>query len=436
VLLPVLALAVLLSIPTLYAVAFVSGRVYLRRIRRQIRAIDRAGESEGPEAARAELVVWERRISKRDYNQLIVVARRWWVLDDHQRALAALDRIRFPWWFPTRAFRRAADELRYQVLRDAGRVAEAGSVFNRGLDRDPAAPWVAAARIEHAADAGDPQHLLAAFERSKAAALVQNPHLTLVAQVAKQAMRLGRHDEAITYTRRLLAELEAREGKPDGIVRTTTVVRSLAQLRAAIGALLMGAGDEAGAELEFERARIALDDEEGRRVIELLRAEGLVYARRFDEAAEVFDAIAREHDDGRAFAGLAMCRRRLGDLAGARVSLERARELAPELTSLRLLDAMLLADEGKRSEAEAALASERADLDDMLALAYVAVVLDLPSAEGSLRAAAAVYPGDEPDLAELLDRVAPDGRSWREHVEHPARPDVEADPGGSAGGSA
>jgi tetratricopeptide (TPR) repeat protein len=428
VLIPVLIVAIALAIPTTFGVLWLYVRLlYFPRIRRRILAVDRARSAGGVDAARGELAVWERHVPKRDYNALIVIARGWHLLGDQERALAALDRIRWPWWYPDRAFRRAADGLRYQVLREAGRNPAADALLNRALDRDPGAPWLETVRFEKAIG-GEPPESLAAYERSKASALGEHPNIELLAKVASRAAALGRFDEAVALTRRLLAELSARERKPGGIVPTAGHLRNRALLHAAIGALLQGAGDGSGAEREFEVAAAELRDDEGRRSLAICRAEGLLYARRFSDAAAAFEGVASGRDDGRGLLELAVCRWQLRDLGGARRALERARELRPDLVSVRRLDAMLLVDEGKRDRAVEAIRREEGDPsgDGNFSVAYVRAVLGLPGAERSLRAVAALHAQDDPDVEALLDRTAPDGRTWREHLAEPSRPDLEA----------
>lgn len=432
VLIPVLILAIALALPTTYGVMWLYSRfLYLPRIQRRILALDRRRASDGTDAVRGDLAVWERRVSKHDANQLIVIARQWEILEDHDRALAALDRIHWAWWVPDRQFHRAADDLRYHVLRASGRDPGADALLNRTIDRDPAAPWLDAVRLEKAAEAGDPHERLAAYERAKSAALQERPHMDVVAKVASQAIRLGRLDDAVLLSRRLLSEMQERERWPGGYVRTTSHLRNIAKLRAAVGALLVGVGDAAGAEREFERAAETLMDQEGRRDLAVCRAEGLMYARRFDHAEAAFEAIAAEAPgDARVLLWLAICRWRLGDPVSARRALERVRELKPDLPSFSGMEAMLLADEGKRDEAQAMLASSDPDDEDVFVDAYVRTILGLPGAEGSLRLAVALYPEDEPDVAALLDRTAPDGRSWRAHLDQPERPDAGERPSG------
>jgi tetratricopeptide (TPR) repeat protein len=437
VLFPVLLLAIALAIAVAWGLTSLYARlVYFPRIGRRILALDRRRASDGIDAVRGDLAVWERGVSKRDYNQLIVVARQWQMLGDHDRALAALDRIRWPWWFPTQAFRRSADELRYRVLREAGRDPGADELLNRALDRDPGAPWLDAVRLEKATAAADPQERLAIYERSKTAALLERPHVELVAKVAAEAIAFGRLDDAVLLSRRLLHQMQELEREPGGYVRTPSHLRSIAKLRAAIGSLLLGVGDEEGAAREFKQATGELADEEGQYLLAICRAEGLPYARRFDAAASAFEAIARDAtDDVRAPFELAICRWHLGDPAGAREALARVRGLEPELLSIDRLEAMLFADEGKRNEAEAVLRPEDAP-HDTFAVAYVRAVLGLPGAVASLRVVAALHPDDDPDVVALLDRAAPDGRTWRAHLDEPERPDAATQPSGFDGGTA
>jgi tetratricopeptide (TPR) repeat protein len=430
VLIPVLILAIALAIPTTYAAMWLYSRfVYLPRIRRRILALDQRRASDGIDAVRGDLAVWERHVSKRDANQLIVIARQWYVLGDHDRALAALDRIRWAWWVPDRAFHRAADELRYRVLRDAGRDPGADALLNRTIDRDPVAPWLDAVRFEKSTAAADPRERLAGYERARSAALQEHPHMEILAKVAAQAISLGRVDDAVLLSRRLLTQMQERERWPGGYVRTTAHVRNIARLRAAIGALLLGTGDEPGAEREFELAAATLaQDEEGRRDLAVSRAEGLMHARRFEEAASAFERLVAEGPDVKVLVWLAICRWRLADPDAARSAIREVRALEPDLTSIGMLEAMLLADEGKRDEAGAMLGSIGPEDEDSLAVAYVRSVLGLPGAERSLRLVTALYPHDDPDVAMLLDRVAPDGRPWRAHLDEPRRPDAARQP--------
>jgi hypothetical protein len=109
-------------------------------------------------------------------------------------------------------------------------------------------------------------------------------------------------------------------------------------------------------------------------------------------------------------------------------ALDTAEEAGYPPGKARFLRCQILVDLGEMSEAdrlarEAASERPASDPETVYTLAYVAATAHLPDADATLRRYVELLPND-PDLGPLLERLAPDGRTWRERLEVAPRPDM------------
>lgn len=116
-----------------------------------------------------------------------------------------------------------------------------------------------------------------------------------------------------------------------------------------------------------------------------------------------------------------------GKLDGAFEALQRAREVGGDATWAELLEARLLSDAGRPTEAVAVVlrccGEDATDPSSLHTLACVRVSHGLPGAERTIRRLATLYPWIV-DREDLFDRRVPDGTTWRERLEVAPEPDV------------
>jgi tetratricopeptide (TPR) repeat protein len=183
----------------------------------------------------------------------------------------------------------------------------------------------------------------------------------------------------------------------------------------------LAAGRDEAAEASFkEFLDRSSDQDAARKLIALARADALLIAGRFPDAAPLYEAAVAEHETPEAFAGLAMCRIRLGEARLAARDLDRAVGLGFDAERAKTIRAQILADYGRTDEAlelarEATSADEPTD-DAAYTLVYVLVAARHPEAEARVREYVASKPND-PDLPALLARPAPNGGTWRDQLD-------------------
>lgn len=183
----------------------------------------------------------------------------------------------------------------------------------------------------------------------------------------------------------------------------------------------LAAGRDEAAEASFKAFLDRSSDQDAaRKRVMLVRADAHLIAGRFSEAAPLYEAAAAEQEIPETFAGLAMCRIREGDVESAVRNLDRAVELGFDDQKAKSIRAQILADQGRTDEAlvlaRDATSADQPTADAAYTLVYALVAAQHPDAEAALRAYAESNSND-PDLPALLDRQAPDGATWREHLE-------------------
>jgi len=195
------------------------------------------------------------------------------------------------------------------------------------------------------------------------------------------------------------------------------------------GGTLLAARRDDEAEAAFQEFRERSSDRSAaEQQVSKIRAETLLYAGRTSEAASAYETLVASREGPGSYVGLAMCRVRLGDPQGASDALDRAEALGFDPDKALPVRAQIMVDRGLGAEAEElalrAAGGDPATSDpgSLYTLAYVrATSAHLAEAEETLRRYVELQPHD-PDLAPLLERPAPDGRTWRERLEV-ARPD-------------
>jgi tetratricopeptide (TPR) repeat protein len=397
---------------------FLVSRAYARRIiRRSLSIVERAkaGDVEG---ARSLAEAWDQGDRPRTPFARVNLAKVWAIIGDHRRVLSVIDGTKIPNSKACRPVRRAAAELKYEALRSLGEETRAEWFLRDAAEADPSAPWLATSRLKAALSEGD------ATAAGSAAADVsvmlrkrpQDPALLVI--LAQEALANHRFAEAADLLERLIARLDRPTRHP-----------SVQDLYLALGVARQAAGRDTAAEQAFrEVVERSSEREIAERKVMFSRAAGLLFVRRLDEAAAVYEALATDDEVGDAFAGLAMCRVRLGNPEGAGDALDRAETLGFDSSKARPVRAQILVDQGRGAEAEqlaldAAGDAATNDPGALYTLAYVRATAHLPDAEGTLRRYVDLQPND-PDLGPLLDRPAPGGLTWEERLKVAPRPDV------------
>jgi pentatricopeptide repeat protein len=406
-----IALAILL-------VGFVFPRARAHLIGLKVRRIERLSMGGRLDDARAVLAKWEPRVRARHDRLRILIASLWTEVGDHDRAMRVLERVEILPIAGSTLVRRAVDGAMYAALCSAERVGDADRLLVEASGRDPSAPWIVAARLRQAREANDADTVRSALDQARRIVAIDPSHLHVARELYLTVALMGRFEEASEIAERML---------PDGSRiawlapwRFLGLARWLTQL----GWARLSSGDDAGAEEAFARAiRIAPDRPAIERLVATARASGWFNARRYGDAERALAAILATAPDPVHLRLLGECHRRAGRFEEAFALLGRAREAGVEPTEADLLEARLLADVGRGAEAEAvalrgAGGEDAFDPDALFSLAYVRVSTGSPEANASVRRWSTRYPWLA-EREELLDRRAPDGRTWREVVELP-----------------
>jgi tetratricopeptide (TPR) repeat protein len=367
---------------------------------RQVAISDHAMDRD-PEGAKALAAEWEREGLPRSPLGRLRLARAWSIAGDHRRALTVLDSVELPGGRVGRPLRRMASQVRFVALEALGEKERAARILDETIEEDPAAPWLLAT---------DPK-------------LVKAPSVkrSLVAQGmdVKEALKEHRFDDAAGMTEVLIR----RAG------RNPSVRPALPNVYMILGSAQLAAGQDEAADASFRLfVDLSRDRDAAQKRMKLVRAEAVLLGGRISQATAAFEALVDEQGTPEAFAGLAMCRVRQGDADLAARDLDRAIELGYDDQKARFLRAQILVDQGRLTEAvalarEVASSRPSSDLQAVYTLAYVLATAQQPDAEAALRRYVAADPND-PDLAPLLQRPAPDGSTWREFLEAPPSPDL------------
>jgi tetratricopeptide (TPR) repeat protein len=390
-----------------------------------VRASIKAGDLEG---ARDRAEGWERRVKPKDVLQRVQLAGSWFAIGDHERALTTLSSTKYPpawkgWSF--RPLRRQADEIRYRSLLGLGKTMEADWCLNEVVDTDPGAPWLVEVLAEGARRSGDPRRVDAALDHARRFVETHPGDLYAGHALLTSALERGAFAEAAAALDEMVPKIEAKVRGARAVYRS-----DLSELRSLEGMVRLASGDEEGAEKAFAAA---LERDHGEVAIARVakaRADGLFNAHRFEEAADAYEQILSSADDGNALLALIECRRQLGTGGGVAPDLQGARSMGGDEKWAGLLEARLLADEGKGRDAErvaleAAGSDEPVDLTALYTLGYVRATNDLPGAEQTLRRWVVLFP-ERDDLDDVLDAPVLGGGTWRERISVEPRPDLSA----------
>jgi tetratricopeptide (TPR) repeat protein len=371
------------------------------------------------DAARELATEWDRADRPRSPFARVNLAKVWFVLGEHKRALSVLDATKIPNSRACRPLRRIAAHVRYDALRGLGENERAEWFLRDQAAIDPTAPWLAFSRWETATTGGDVEAAGAALADVRALFAKHPKDEAVLAALAQDAFTGHRYADAADLLERLVRRLD----RP-GARRLTRF-----ELYLLLGMAQVAVGRDAAADESFrtfvERSSDPADAE--RRVLGT-RAGAYLVAGRLDEATRAYQQLVADGQSADAHVGLAMCVLRRGDPARAAHLLDRAEELGYPPEKGRLLRAQILVDQGKGVEADRLARQAASDLpssnpEALYTLAYVFATAHLPGAEETLRRYVELQPYD-PDLAPLLDRPGPDGRTWRERLEVASRPDT------------
>lgn len=321
----------------------------------------------------------------------------WSLAGDHHRALGVLDSIEIPGGRAGRYIRRLASEQRFDVLEALGEHERAKRILDDAIEEDPGAPWLLRATSK---DQG---------ELTDGAIVAQGMHV-------KEAFKGHRFAEAA----------DTHEAVLRRIARNPVARLALPLGHLVLGSAQLSAGRDSAAEASFQEfVKRSSDQDAAEKRVMKARAEALLRSGRISEAAPVYEALVAEEGTADAYAGLAMCLVRLGEVERAARDLDRAEALGFDGDRARFLRAQILVDQGRSEEAvtlahEAARSRPSSDPQAAYTLAYVLATAQHPDAEATLRTYVTIDPND-PDLDPLLDRPAPNGRTWREHLESSPR---------------
>jgi tetratricopeptide (TPR) repeat protein len=376
------------------------GTVLARRTARRMVAIwDRLNQGD-LQGAKELIAQWDR--GDRPKNPIIRIrlAATWSALGDHQRALAVLDGTKIPGGLPARPLRRMASSLRYTTLKAFGEDERAAWLLRDAMTKDPRAPWVLVATSTD----------LGALRETK------NPQA--LATLIREAVSNYRFEEAVELHERMLRRMARNLGSRP----------ILAHAYASHATYQLAAHQDSAAEASFQESlKRSSDSEVAEKQVMKARAAGFLLGGRISEACSAYEALATKGNP-EAYFGLAMCRLRQGQAQRAERDLDTAEALGYPKERARFVRAQVLADLGRHVDAvtlarEAAGGRPSSDLGAGYTLAYVLVTARQPDAEDALRKYVALCPND-PDLGRLLDRLGPDGGTWRERLQVPPRPDL------------
>ena len=370
--------------------------------------------------ARALVDAWANRVGKDPWQRLHLAAA-YSSLEDHDRALEELDRVRFGWTIGRAAERSTAtlsqfaDDLRHRALLGSGRSDEARDFRNSAAARDPDAGWPTSARFAEALRTGDPDQGEQERERAREALRAQPRDLALTLETAVDAVRRFEFRVAIDLIDRFLhsvdeytRQAQMTRRKP---VRPAPLPPQLFELQALA---LTAVGDQTGADAAI--ARIA--DRIGPEDADNIRAFGLLLSDRVAEASSLYESSRDKREGAESSLGLAECHLRLQDVTAAKAALARARELDADERRVALLDSRIMVMEGRWDDAAETIADvpeDPADYERLFAIAVLDVGSGRPTAQESLLRYRSLVPRD-PRLEVLLEHRAPDGMSWREHL--------------------
>jgi len=375
--------------------------LFARRDARRLLAIGELVMDGDLERAKAVADRWSQGFDSPNPLGRLRLATGWSLAGDHHRALSVLDSIELPQGRSGRVIRRLASEQRFDVLEALGENERARKILDDAIEEDPGAPWLLRATSK---DQG---------EWADGSIVAQGMHV-------KEAFKGHRFAEAADTHEAVLRRIGRNP---------------VARLALPLGHLILGtaqlaAGRDSAAEASFQQfVNRSTDRVAAERRVMNSRAQALLISRRLSEATSAYEAVVAGQSTPDGFAGLAMCRLRLGEVEQAARDLDRAEELGYDADKARFLRAQILVDQGRSEEAmtlahEAARSRPSSDPQAVYTLAYVLATAHHPDAEATLRTYVMIDPND-PDLGPLLDRPAPNGRTWREYLESPPRPGPE-----------
>jgi tetratricopeptide (TPR) repeat protein len=390
---------------------FLLSRTIARRVIRRATGIMRLAAAGETDAARSLAVEWDRALPRSPFAR-VNLAKVWSVVGDQDRALELLDATKIPARRACRPLRRIAAHVRYDALRALGQSEKAEWFLRDQSSEDPTAPWIVTSRLSAAKSDGDLDAADSALADVRTAFERQPKNENVLAALAQEALAGHRFAEAADLLERLLERLD-RPGERRLTMMDAYLLLGMAQL---------AAGRDAAADQTFRHyAKRSSDPVIAEWKVATTRAGALMASLRLDEAATVYGKLTEGPEPALAFVGLAMCRIRQGEPEHAKQALDTAEETGYPSEKARFLRSQILVDLGEVSEAER-LAREAAnehppsDPETVYTLAYVAATGHLPDAEAILRRYVELVPND-PDLGPLLERRAPDGRTWRERLE-------------------
>ena len=371
------------------------------------------------DAARELATEWDRAARPRSPFGRVNLAKVWFVLGEHKRALSVLDATKIPNSRACRPLRRIAAHVRYDALRGLGENERAEWFLRDQAAIDPTAPWLAFSRWETATTGGDVEAAGAALADVRALFAKHPKDEAVLAALAQDAFTGHRYADAADLLERLVRRLD----RP-GARRLTRF-----ELYLLLGMAQVAVGRDAAADGSFrtfvERSSDPADAE--RRVLGT-RAGAYLVAGRLDEATRAYEQqLVADGESADAHVGLAMCVLRRGDSVRAARLLDRAEELGYPPEKGHLLRAQILVDLGEVAQAdrltrEVAEGRSESDPELVYTVAYVRATAHLPDADATLRRYVELQPND-PDLPALLDRPAPEGGTWRERLALAPRPD-------------
>jgi tetratricopeptide (TPR) repeat protein len=394
----VLVAGVVLAVCAAFLVAYAHSIPVTRRMQ----AIARHVYDGDLDGARTLVERWDRGNGPQHPLARVKLAGAWSMVGDHQRVLQVLDGTKLPKGRRGRSLRRMASDLRFRTLKAIGDEDRAEWVLRDTVAKDPTAPWLAIASSERASPTGT---------------LPRDPRV--LALLVQDALEDRRFEEAADIAERLVSRIAANP-----LDRWV-----LPYAYQTLGTAQLAAGRDSAADASFrESVRRAPDRGAAEKRVMSARAGALLVAGRLAEAAPAYEALVADQGTADAFAGLAMCRIRQGEVERAAHDLDRADALGYASEKARFLRAQILVDQGRPAEAVALArdaAGARASSDPLAAytLAYVLATAQHPDAEAALRRYVELQPND-PDLPRLLDRPAPRAMTWRGVLEVAPRPDL------------
>lgn len=393
---------------------FIGGRI----VKRSTHILRLAAEGDKA-TARALLEEWDRGDRPRAALARVNIAKAWLAVDEPTRAMRVLETTSISKSRRCLPLRRLAAHVRYDTLKALGEDDRAEWFRRDERAKDPTAPWLATSEWLSAYQEGDSDRAAAALTGVWSALARHPKDEVALAVLAQDAFTAHRYSQGADLLEQLIHRLDRpgsrRLSWPDAYLF--------------LGTARLASGDDAAAEDAFRAfVKTSPKPEDAEIRVRQAKPDALLVGGRPTEASVMYERLTTGEDSAAAYAGLANCSIRLGEPQRAAQQLDRAEDLGYVSRDAKLLRAQILVDLGEVADAdrlahEEAAARPPSDPGALYTLAYVGVIGELPYAEEALRRYIELRIED-PDLPPLLDRPAPDGRTWRDRISIAARPDL------------